>query len=120
MNNTKVVCENFLRPATQLMNTVSVFEYLFNIVTVADPIYFLASKVSTVMGDAPTTTSNISYKGVIIHLYGKLERDSNNTECKRGPFKDNSEVQSLELSRGLSARRDSEQLSDCVSMYHIP
>ena len=72
MNNTKVVCENFLEIATQLINTTSVFEYLFNIVTVTDPIELLAPKVLTVMSDVPTTTSNLSYKGVIIPFIRKI------------------------------------------------
>ena len=60
----------------QLMNTSSIFEYLFNKVTVADPIKLLAPKVSTFMGDAPTTTSNLSYKGVLIYFIRQIRTRS--------------------------------------------
>ena len=50
ISDTKIVRRMFLGPATQLMNTVSVFEYFLNRVTVADPIKVLVPKLSTVIG----------------------------------------------------------------------
>ena len=50
ISDTKIVRKTFLGPATQLMNTDSVFEYFLNRVTVADPIKVLFPKLSTVIG----------------------------------------------------------------------
>ena len=62
MNDTKIVRKTLLGPAMQLMNIPSVFKYLFNRVTVVDPIKILALTISTVIGYLSTTKSNLSYK----------------------------------------------------------
>ena len=61
-NDTEIINKQSLGPTTEVVDTTSVFQYLFDCVAIANPIEIFSPKATTIMSNNPAAISNLAYK----------------------------------------------------------